>query len=156
MQNIRLPLAGRDYFPGGGNAVNFISPGGIEGIAARLAYSSLSGLFSLVWDEAETIDLPEKLAAAVCDTSTPIWPHTFITPKHASMVEYKQYAPANHFHMTWNLSTARLQFWMDLANVLSVTPWQNKPAFREGIDRPVPLLYLLNGGEVAAKTLRKK
>ncbi len=156
MKNIRLPLAGRDYFPGGGNAVNFVSPGGIEGIAARLAYSSLSNMFSLVWDEAETIDLPEVLSDAVCHTSTPIWPHTFIVPKHATMTEYKQYAPANHFHMTWNLNTARLQYWLDLANVLSVTPWQNMPEFREGIDRPLPLLYLLNGGENACKLLRKK
>jgi L-fucose isomerase len=154
MKNIRLPLAGRDYFPGGGNAVNFVSPGGIEGIAARLAYSSLSGMFSLVWDEAETIDLPEKLADAVCHTSTPIWPHTFITPKHATMTEYKQYAPANHLHMTWNLNTARLQYWLDLANVLSSTPWNEMPEHREGIDRPMPLLYVINGGEVQAKMLR--
>ena len=156
MKNIRLPLAGRDYFPGGGNAVNFVSPGGIDGIAARLAYSSLTGMFSLVWDEAETIDLPEKLSDAVCHTSTPIWPHTFITPKHATMAEYKQYAPANHLHMTWNLNTARLQYWMDLANVLSATPWSNMPAFREGIDRPLPLLYIINGGEVQTKIARKK
>ena len=156
MKNIRLPLAGRDYFPGGGNAVNFVSPGGIEGIAARLAYSSLSGMFSLIWDEAETIDLPDELSDAVCNTSTPIWPHTFITPKHASMTEYKQYAPANHFHMTWDLNTARLQYWMDLTNVLSVVPWKNMPSFREGVDRPLPLLYLINGGEDTTKMLRKK
>ena len=156
MENIRLPLAGKDYFPGGGNAVNFISPGGIEGIAARLAYSSLTGMFSLVWDEAETIELPEKLATAVCNTSTPIWPHTFITPKHATMTEYKQYAPANHFHMTWNLSTARLQYWMDLANVLSATPWQKMPVFRNDVDRPLPLLYIINGGENNAKIARSK
>ncbi|OPX34049.1 hypothetical protein B1H10_04470 [candidate division KSB1 bacterium 4484_188] len=72
------------------------------------------------------------------------------------MGEYKHYAPANHFHMTWNLATARLQYWMDLANVLSVTPWQEMPAFREGIDRPLPLLYLLNGGENQTKILRKR
>lgn len=156
MKNIRLPLVGKDYFPGGGNAVNFISPGGIEGIAARLAYSSLTGMFSLVWDEAETIELPEKLAEAVCNTSTPIWPHTFITPKHATMAEYKQYAPANHLHMTWNLNTTRLQYWMDLANVLSATPWQNMPTFREGLDRPLPLLYIINGGENNAKIFRAK
>lgn len=154
MKNIRLPLAGRDYFPGGGNAVTFVSPGGIEGIAARLAYSSLTGMFSLVWDEAMTIDLPDKLSDAVCHTSTPIWPHTFITPKHATMTEYKQYAPANHLHMTWNLNTARLQYWMDLANVLSSTPWRKMPTNREGIDRPLPLLYIINGGEVQAKMLR--
>ena len=92
----------------------------------------------------------------MCDLTTPAWPHTFVVPKYASMLEYKQYAAANHFHMTWNLNTARLQFWMDFANVLSVTPWQNMPEFREGTDRPLPLLYLLNGGEDATKMLRKK
>ena len=155
MKNISFPLADPDYFPGLGNSVSYISPGGIDGIAARLAYSSLSDMFSLVWDEAVTVELPEKLAQVVCETSTATWPHTFVTPKHASMAEYKQYAPANHFHMTWNLPTARLQYWMDLANVLSVTPWKEMPDYREDIDRPLPLLYLLNGGETQAKLLRK-
>ena len=36
---------------------------------------------------------------------------------------------------------------MDLTNVLSVTPWKEMPLFQEGIDRPLPLLYLINGGE---------
>ncbi|HFE64227.1 MAG TPA: hypothetical protein ENK14_07420 [Caldithrix sp.] len=156
MSRISFPLADTDYFPGMGNSVSFVSPGGIEGIAARLAYSSQSDMFSLIWDEAVTMDLPEKLTEAVCQTSTPTWPHTFVTPRHATMWEYKHYAPANHFHMTWNLATARLQYWMDLANVLSVTPWQEMPAFREGIDRPLPLLYLLNGGENQTKILRKR
>jgi len=40
---------------------------------------------------------------------------------------------------------------MDLANVLSVTPWQARPAYLEGVDRPTPLLYLINGGENATK-----
>jgi L-fucose isomerase len=40
---------------------------------------------------------------------------------------------------------------MDLANVLSVTPWQARPAFIEGADRPLPLVYLLAGGENEAK-----
>ena len=70
------------------------------------------------------------------------------------MPEYKQYAPANHFHMIWDLPVARLQHWMDLANVLSVTPWAARPSFIEGVDRPLPLLYLLNGGEEATKRLR--
>ena len=154
MKNISFPLAIEYYFPGVGNSVTFISPGGIEGIAARLTYSSLSGMFSLVWDEAVTVDLPEKVAEAVCKASNPTWPHTFVTPRHATMAEYKQYAPANHFHMTWDLATARLQYWMDMANVLSVTPWQKMPAFREDADRPLPLLYLVNGGEVNVKMLR--
>ena len=154
MANISFPQADELYFPGGGNSVTFISPGGIEGIAARLAYSSLSGMFSLVWDESVTVELPVKLAQGIADTSTPTWPHTYITPRHANMTEYKQFAPANHFHMTWNLPTARLQYWMDLANVLSVTPWQEMPVFREGVDRPEPLLYNLNGGESQTKMLR--
>ena len=154
MKNVSFPLAIEYYFPGLGNSVTFTSPGGIEGIAARLTYSSLSGMFSLVWDEAVTVDLPEKIAEAVCNASNPTWPHTFVAPRHATMAEYKQYAPANHFHMTWNLATARLQYWMDMANVLSVTPWQKMPAFREDVDRPLPLLYLVNGGEVNAKMLR--
>ena len=136
-----------EYFSYMGNSVHFISPGGIEGIAARLAYSSLSGMFSLVWDEAETVLPPMKFSKLICETANPTWPHTFVVPKHASMLEYKQYAPANHFHMTWNLKRNRLQYWMDLTNVLSVTPWKEMPLFQEGIDRPLPLLYLINGGE---------
>ena len=151
MSGVSLPLADRFYFPGGGNSVNFVSPAGIEGIAGRLAYSDVCGMFSMVWDEASSISLPEQLADAVCRTSTYEWPHTFVSPEHATMAEYKQYAPANHFHMTWGLAPARLEHWMDLANVLSQTPWSERPKWIEGVDRPVPLLYLLNGGEDTAK-----
>ncbi|MCJ7822379.1 MAG: hypothetical protein MUQ26_04750, partial [Armatimonadetes bacterium] len=119
MAGLSLPQADPGYFPGLGNSVTFVSPGGIEGIAARLAYSAPTNLFSLVWDEARTVALPPKLAQAVCNTSTPTWPHTFVVPKYATMGEYKQYAPANHFHMTWGLAPARLQYWMDLTNTLS-------------------------------------
>ncbi len=156
MKKVSLPRADEGYFPGLGNSVTFISPGGIEGIAARLAYSAATNLFSLVWDEAVTVELPAKLAQAVADTSNPTWPHTFVVPKYATMGEYKQYAPANHFHMTWGLKPARLQYWMDLANVLSVTPWQARPAYVEGVDRPQPLLYLLNGGEANVKLQRAR
>lgn len=151
MARVSMPPAELYYFPGGGNSVTFITPGGIEGIAGRLAYSELSGMFSMVWDEARTVDLPAKLASAVAKTSNVTWPHTWVVPKYATMAEYKQYAPANHLHMIWDLSPARLEHWMDLANVLSATPWQGRPAFIEGVDRPVPLLYVLNGGETAAK-----
>lgn len=156
LSRVAMPLADENYFPGLGNSVTFITPGGIEGIAGRLAFSALSGMFSLVWDEACTVDLPEKLAEAVCQASTRTWPHTFVVPKYASMLEYKQYAPANHFHMTWNLKPARIQYWMDLANVLSATPWQARPGFVEGTDRPLPLLYVINGGENQAKLMRRK
>jgi len=151
MAKVAFPLADPGYFPGLGNSVTFVSPGGIEGIAARMAYNASGNIFSLLWAQALPVELPEKLAHAVCHTSNFTWPHTFVTPKYATMGEYKQYAPANHFHMTWGLDPARLEFWMDLANVLSLTPWQNRPAYIEGVDRPVPLLYLANGGETAAK-----
>jgi L-fucose isomerase len=155
MSGVSMPLADEGYFPGMGNSVTFMTPPGIEGIAGRMAYSATNGMFSLVWDEAQTISLPATLARKVCSLTTPTWPHTFVTPKFASMLEYKQYAPANHLHMTWGLKPARLQYWMDLANVLSATPWAARPAFVEGTDRPSPLLYVINGGENATKMMRK-
>jgi len=149
MKNVRMPGAELYYFPGGGNSITFVSPGGIEGIAGRMAYSELSGMFSLIWDEAFTVDLPPKLAEAVANSSNITWPHTWVVPKYATMSEYKQYAPANHFHMVWNLPVARLQHWMDLTGVLSVTPWSARPKFIEGVDRPQPLVHLVNGGDYA-------
>ena len=154
MGNVSLPGAELYYFPGGGNSVSFISPGGIDGIASRLAYSELSGMFSLIWDEATTVELPKKLADFVANSSNVTWPHTWVVPKYASMGEYKQYAPANHFHMIWGLKPSVLQYWMDLTNVLSVTPWQKRPPYIEGYDRPQPLLHLLNGGEHETKRIR--
>ena len=145
MKGVSMPLADLGYFPGGGNSVSFMTPGGVEGIAARMAYSSVKDRFSIIWDEAVTTEMPDKLAQAVADTSTPTWPHTFVVPKYATMGEYKQYAPANHFHMTWNLKPARLQHWMDMTDVLNVTPWVERPAFIPGVDRPTPLLHLING-----------
>jgi len=152
---ITFPLADPDYFPGMGNSLTFLTPGGIKGIAGRIAYSVLSGMFSMVWDEAETMELPAKLADVVCHKTDANWPHTFLTPVYATMQEYKHYAPANHLHMTWNLPVSRLQYWMDLANVLSVTPWHERPDFVPGTDRPLPLIYLLNGGENQTKILRR-
>jgi L-fucose isomerase len=153
MNNIIMPLADEYYFPGGGNSVTFVTPGGIEGIAGRMAYSSLTDKFSLFWDEATTTSVPLKLEKAMCNLTNWNWPHTFVVPKYASMVEYKQYAPANHFHMTWHLPVARLQHWMDLTGVLSITPWAARPAFIESVDRPKPLVYLLNGGEDIYKSM---
>ncbi len=153
MKGVSMPQADTGYFPGGGNSVSFFTPAGVDGIASRLAYSDVSGMFSMIWDEATTTSMPAKLSQAVANTSTPTWPHTFVVPKYATMIEYKQYAPANHFHMTWNLPVSRLQHWMDMTNVLSVAPWAARPSFVEGVDRPQPLVHLLNGGEVATKAL---
>ena len=154
MKNVSMPGAELYYFPGGGNSVTFVSPGGIEGIAGRMTYSELSGMWGLVWDEAHTTDLPDKLADAVANSSNVTWPHSWIVPKYASMLEYKQFAPANHFHMIWGLPVATLQYWMDLNNVLSIAPWQARPGIIEGVDRPQPLMFLMNGGENACKMLR--
>ena len=156
MSGISMPLADGHYFPGGGNSVTFMTPAGIEGIAARCAYSSPTGLFSMIWDQAYTTEVPVELAKAMCDLTTPIWPHTFVVPKYASMVEYKQYPPANHFHMTWDLPVARLQHWMDLTGVLSVTPWAARPKFIEGVDRPQPLIHLINAGQDAFKIMNHR
>lgn len=154
MDGVAMPLADEFYFPGGGNSVTFMTPVGIEGIAARMAYSNLNGMFSMIWDQACTTEVPEKLGQAMCELTTPTWPHTFVVPKYATMLEYKQYPPANHFHMTWDLPVARLQHWMDLTGVLSVTPWAARPKFVEGVDRPQPLIHLINGGENTFKALR--
>jgi len=145
MDRVSMPLADPSYFPGGGNSVTFLTPAGIQGIAARMAYSSVGGRFSLIWDEARTTEVPEELSRAMCNLTNPTWPHTFVVPKYASMLEYKQYPPANHFHMTWNLPVARLQHWMDLTGVRSVAPWAARPGFIEGVDRPQPLVHLING-----------
>jgi len=153
MDGVTMPLADEGYFPGGGNSVTFMTPPGIEGIAARCTYSSTTRLFSMIWDEAHTTSVPKELGEAMCNLTTPTWPHTFVVPKYASMLEYKQYPPANHFHMTWDLPVARLQHWMDLTVVLSVTPWAARPKFIEGIDRPQPLIHLINGGEDAFKLM---
>lgn len=149
MSRIAMPLADAGYFPGGGNSVTFMTPKGIEGIAGRLTYSGPSNKFGMIWDEAHTTEVPKKLAQEMVNLTTWSWPHTFVVPKYATMLEYKQYAPANHFHMTWNLPVARLQHWMDLTGVMSITPWAARPKFIEGVDRPQPLLHLINGSQNA-------
>lgn len=145
MAQVSMPLADQFYFPGGGNSVTFLSPPGIEGIAARMNYSHTHDRFSVIWDEACSTQVPDTLAKAMCELTTPEWPHTFVVPKYATMHEYKQYAPANHFHMTWGLPVARFQHWMDLTNVASITPWAARPSFIEGVDRTLPLEHLLSG-----------
>jgi L-fucose isomerase len=156
MAGVSMPLADEGYFPGMGNSVTFTSPGGLSGIAGRLTYSSLTGLFSLSWDEAETAEVPAQLASALADMTNNTWPHTFVVPKYATMSEYKHLPPANHFHMVQGLSPARLEYWMDLNCVLSQANWSGRPAYIEGVDRPLPLLYAANGGETAAKMLLGK
>ena len=156
MAGVSMPLADEGYFPGMGNSVTFTSPGGLAGIAGRLTYSALSGLFSLSWDEAETAEVPAQLAAALAGMTNATWPHTWVVPKYATMGEYKHLPPANHFHMVQGLTPARLEYWMDLNCVLSQANWAARPAYIEGVDRPLPLLYAANGGENNAKLMLGK
>ena len=145
MSRISMPLADPGYFPGGGNSVTFMTPKGIEGLAGRITYSTASDKFGMIWDQAHTTEVPAKLAQKMVNLTNWNWPHTFVVPEYATMTEYKQFAPANHFHMTWNLPVARLQHWLDLTGVLNIAPWAARPKFVEGVDRPQPLLHLING-----------
>jgi len=60
--------------------------------------------------------------------------------------------PANHFHMVRDLPRRRWQHFSDY-NLILNHPWENAPAYTEGLDRPAPMLWRTNGGETAAKML---
>jgi len=141
------------YFPGLGFSVGFLSPKGIRGQAGRLAYSELSGLFTMVQDEAESQELPPVLAERVCHASDYTWPHTFLTFDHVPSSYAKVGMPANHIHMVMQLPRRRWQHFSDYALVLNYR-WENSPEYREGLDRPLPMLWRLNGGETAAKMIQ--
>jgi len=134
--------------------VTFVSPGGIKGIAGRLAFSDRNLKFSLIWYGAVMTSVLRKLEKVMCNLTNWNWPHALVVSKYATMVEYKQYAPANHLHMAWDLPVPRAQNWLDLSGVLNVTPWQARPCFIEGVDRPLPLIYHSNGGEQVYKGLK--
>jgi L-fucose isomerase len=151
-QKAFLFKAVEDYFPGGGFSVSYVSPEGIKGIAGRLAYSDLSGLFTMVLDEAQSIELPAPLQERICHASDYTWPHTFLTFDHVPASLAKMGIPANHFHMVTDLPRRRWQHFSDYACVLN-GKWENSPDYREGFDRPLPMLFRINGGETTAKML---
>jgi len=138
------------YFPGLGYSVGFVSPKGITGLAGRLAYSDLCGLFTMIQDEAESVELPEAMMERVCHASDYSWPHTFLTFRHVPASLAKVGIPANHFHMVRDLSRRRWQHFSDYNLILNYL-WENTPAYTEGLDRPAPMLWRTNGGETAAK-----
>ena len=70
MARRRMPLRRPGLLPRAATACTFVTPGGIEGIAGRLAYSTLSGMFSMVWDEAATAELPDEAGRRRRQTST--------------------------------------------------------------------------------------
>ncbi len=141
-----------NYFPGGGFSVGFISPKGIKGLAGRLAWSDLGGLFTMVQDEAQSVELPAPLAEKICHASDYTWPHTFLTLDHVPAGLAKVGIPANHFHMVAGLPRRRWQHFSDYALILNFK-WENAPEYEEGLDRPLPMLWRINGGETAAKML---
>lgn len=138
------------YFPGGGFSVGYVSPAGIKCQAGRLAYSDLTGTYTMAQGEAESVALPEPVREAFCHASSYSWPHTFLTFDHlpASVVKYG--CPANHIHMVRNLPRRRWQWFSDFTGVLNYQ-WEGTPAFTEGVDRSTPMLYRLAGGELNAK-----
>jgi L-fucose/D-arabinose isomerase len=140
------------YFPGMGFSVGFVSPKGIKGLAGRVAYSDLCGMFTMVQDEAESVELPEAMMERVCHASDYSWPHTFLTFQHIPASLAKVGIPANHFHMVKNLSRRRWQHFSDYNLILNYT-WENTAEYIEGLDRPTPMLWRINGGEIQAKML---
>ncbi len=140
------------YFPGLGFSVSYLSPKGIQGMAGRIAYSDLSGMFTMVQDEARSVELPAALAEKVCRASDYTWPHTFLTFDHVPAGSAKMGMPANHIHMVTGLARRRWQHFSDYANILNYK-WENSPDYVEGLDRPLPMLYRTNGGEIAAKMM---
>ena len=58
--------------------------------------------------------------------------------------------PANHLHMVRRMPRQRWQHFSDFTLVLPYR-WENTAEFTEGVARPLPMLWRLNGGEVAAK-----
>jgi L-fucose isomerase len=143
MRGVSMPQADKFYFPGGGKSVTFITPGDIDCIAGRLGFFWETGKFSLLWDQARTVELPDDLAKKVIHISTWSWPHTFLVLMHAIMAQAKQYSPANHWHAIWGLKATRLQHFMDMTSIrnmhASVWPKIDKD------HRPVPVIKLLNG-----------
>jgi L-fucose isomerase len=143
------------YFPGLGFSVGFVSPKGIKGLAGRLAYSDLTGMFTMVQDEAESVEIPEPLRERFCHASDYSWPHTFLTFEHVLASLAKMGMPANHFHMVAGVPRRRWQHFSDFCLVLNYR-WENTAEYTEGLDRPAPMLWRINGGETAAKMLMAK
>jgi L-fucose isomerase len=140
----------KHYFPGGGFSTGYVSPGGIECFAGRLAYSDLQGTFTMISGEAISVELPPEITEAFCHDSSYSWPHTWITFKDVPASITKYGCPANHMHMVQKLPVRRWQYFSDYTNVLN-HHWEGAPAFRESRDRMEPMMYRIAGGEVNVK-----
>ena len=74
-------------------------------------------------------------------SQTEAWPNSSNTPRPTIFTWFGGFRPRG------------CNNWMDMAGVLSVAPWAARPAHIPGVDRPAPLIHLINGGEAAAKSL---
>ncbi len=140
----------KHYFPGGGFSTGYVSPAGLKCQAGRMAYSELTGTFTMIQAEAESVELPGPISEAFCHASSYSWPHTWITFDQVPASVSKYGCPANHIHMVQHLPRRRWQYFSDYANILNFR-WENTPAFTEGVDRMEPMLYRISGGETVAK-----
>jgi L-fucose isomerase len=139
------------YFPGGGFSTGFLSPGGIECLAGRLAYADLTGMYTMVADEAVSVELPGPIAESFMHASSYTWPHTWLTFKNVPASINKYCCPANHIHMVQKLPKRRWQYFSDYTGILNAD-WENlEHPFVEGVDRVQPMLFRTAGGETTAK-----
>ncbi len=140
------------YFPGLGFSVSYLSPKGIKGMAGRVAYSDLSrpvhhgpgrGPERRASRAARREGLPRlrlHLAAHVPDLRPR--PGEPGQDGHAG-----QPLPHGHGH-----AAAPLAAFLRLRQHPQL-PLGERPEHVEGLDRPLPMLYRINGGETAAKML---
>jgi L-fucose isomerase len=140
----------KHYFPGGGFSVGYVSPAGIQCQAGRLAYSDLTGTYTMIQAEAESVALPGPITESFCHASSYSWPHTFLAYKQVPASLAKYGCPANHIHMVQNLPRRRWQYFSDYTGILNFR-FETQPAFTEGVDRPEAMLYRCAGGENAVK-----
>jgi len=141
MARIRTFLADPDYFRGGGDSINFLTPPGVECIVNRLAYHHPSNSFAMMWDEATTVMPPALVAEAIANKTTYGWPHTFMQNKHASMLQAKNYTPANHQHASWGIPARVMRYFLHLSGIKDVhaSMW---PTIDDD-HPPVPLVKLI-------------
>ena len=109
----------KHYFPGGGFSTGYIGPGGIDCYAGRLAYSDITGTFTMISAEATSVSLPDEIAEAFCHASSYSWPHTWITFKDVPASITKYGCPANHMHMVRQLPTRRWQYFRAITPISS-------------------------------------
>jgi len=142
MEGVSMPKADEFYFCDKGNSVTFMTPGGIDILTGRLWYVQPKDKWILTWDDAETFDLPEPLAKALANASSPGWPHTWVGFNNFPLSLVKHISPANHWHAVWNTDRRRLLYAMDSLGIVDMHA-SKFPQYRPGIDIPPTLLSLV-------------